>query len=88
MWFAVHRKMGLLGRDIYGSRRHSTSGPRERFDEIHKLCRKIMTATSSNPNVVDACTSDNRLQTLSSLLSERLDSCQKSESSLVCFNPF
>mmetsp|Transcript_14368 Transcript_14368/g.21494 ORF Transcript_14368/g.21494 Transcript_14368/m.21494 type:complete len:82 (-) Transcript_14368:391-636(-) len=80
MWFAVHRKMGLLGRDIYGSRRHSTSGPRERFDEIHKLCRKIMTATSSNPNVVDACTSDNRLQTLSSLLSERLDSCQKSVS--------
>ena len=36
-----------------------------------------MLATAKNPNVVESCTLDNRLQALTSL-SDRLDSCQKS----------
>ena len=36
-----------------------------------------MAATSKNPNVVDACTADNRLAVLNGL-SDRLDNCQKS----------
>ena len=39
--------------------------------------RVRFSSRSKNPNVVDACTSDNRLQVLQSL-SERLDTCQKS----------
>jgi dynein heavy chain len=49
----------------------------KRFDAIDKSFKAIMTLTSKNPNVVEACTSDNRLQVLSSL-SDRLDQCQKS----------
>ena len=49
----------------------------KKFDTVDKAFKAIMTATSKNPNVVDACTTENRLQVLQSL-SERLDSCQKS----------
>ena len=49
----------------------------KKFDAIDKTFKAIMTATSKNPNVVDACTADNRLQVLITL-SDRLDSCQKS----------
>ena len=37
----------------------------KKFDAIDKAFKAIMTATAKNPNVVDACTSDNRLQVLS-----------------------
>ena len=49
----------------------------KKFDAIDRTFKAIMTATSKNPNVVDACTADNRLQVLVAL-SDRLDSCQKS----------
>ena len=47
------------------------------FDSIDKSFKVIMAATSKNPNVVDACTADNRLAVLNGL-SDRLDNCQKS----------
>lgn len=43
---------------------------------------QIMTHTYQNPNVVEACTSENRLETLESL-SERLDTTQKSLSNYL-----
>ena len=49
----------------------------KKFDQIDKSFKVIMSATSKNPNVVDACTADNRLAVLAGL-SDRLDNCQKS----------
>ena len=49
----------------------------KKFDQIDKSFKMIMSATSKNPNVVDACTADNRLAVLNGL-SDRLDNCQKS----------
>jgi dynein heavy chain, axonemal len=49
----------------------------KKFDAIDKSFKVIMAATSKNPNVVDACTADNRLAVLNGL-SDRLDNCQKS----------
>ena len=49
----------------------------KKFDTIDKTFKSIMTATSKNPNVVDACTADSRLLVLVTL-SDRLDTCQKS----------
>ena len=85
MWFTVQRKWVYLEGIFIGAEDIRLQLPEEakRFDAIDKLFRNIMTITSKNPNVVDACTSDNRLQTLSSL-SERLDSCQKSVSFITC----
>eukprot|EP01040_Poterioochromonas_malhamensis_P005875 gene5875-6317_t len=79
MWFTVQRKWVYLEGIFIGAEDIRQQLPEEakRFDAIDKLYKTIMTATSKNPNVVDACSTDNRLQTLSSL-SERLDSCQKS----------
>ncbi|KAJ1437467.1 dynein heavy chain, N-terminal region 2-domain-containing protein [Ochromonadaceae sp. CCMP2298] len=79
MWFTVQRKWAYLEGIFIGAEDIRLQLPEEakRFDAIDKLFKTIMTATSKNPNVVDACTSDNRLQVLTSL-SERLDSCQKS----------
>ena len=49
----------------------------KKFDQIDKSFKMIMASTSKNPNVVDACTADNRLAVLTGL-SDRLDNCQKS----------
>jgi dynein heavy chain len=80
MWFTVQRKWVYLEGIFIGAEDIRLQLPEEakRFDAIDKMFKNIMTATSKNPNVVDACTTDNRLQTLTSL-SERLDSCQKSK---------
>lgn len=88
MWFTVQRKWVYLEGIFIGAEDIRLQLPEEakRFDAIDKLFKNIMTATSKNPNVVDACTSDNRLQVLTSL-SERLDSCQKSTmNAFVRFN--
>jgi dynein heavy chain len=79
MWFTVQRKWVYLEGIFIGAEDIRQQLPEEakRFDAIDKLFKTIMTATSKNPNVVDACSTDNRLQVLSQL-SERLDSCQKS----------
>lgn len=79
MWFTVQRKWIYLEGIFVGAEDIRQQLPEEakRFDVMDKLYKTIMTATSKNPNVVDACSTDNRLQVLTSL-SERLDSCQKS----------
>jgi dynein heavy chain len=79
MWFTVQRKWVYLEGIFIGAEDIRQQLPEEakRFDAIDKQFKTIMTATSKNPNVVDACSTDNRLQTLTTL-SDRLDSCQKS----------
>ncbi|MCL4419561.1 dynein heavy chain domain-containing protein, partial [Patescibacteria group bacterium] len=79
MWFTVQRKWVYLEGIFIGAEDIRQQLPEEakRFDVIDKLYKTIMTTTSKNPNVVEACSTDNRLQVLSSV-SERLDSCQKS----------
>jgi dynein heavy chain, axonemal len=79
MWFTVQRKWAYLEGIFIGAEDIRQQLPEEakRFDAIDKLFKTIMTATSKNPNVVDACSSDNRLTVLSQL-SDRLDGCQKS----------
>lgn len=48
----------------------------------HCLAPQIGTQTYQNPNVVEACTTENRLETLENL-SERLDATQKSLSNYL-----
>ena len=36
----------------------------KRFDRIHSAFKKVMTDTARNPNVLDACTADGRLEAL------------------------
>lgn len=78
-WFTVQKKWVYLEGIFIGAEDIRQQLPEEakRFDAIDKLYKTIMTTTSKNPNVVDACSTDNRLQVLATL-SERLDSCQKS----------
>ena len=49
----------------------------KRFDKIDKVFKDVMTQTFKQPNVVEACNADNRLEMLHDL-SERLDKVQKS----------
>jgi dynein heavy chain, axonemal len=79
MWFTVQRKWIYLEGIFIGAEDIRMQLPEEakKFDSIDKVYKSIMVAVSKNPNVVDSCTSDNRLQVLTNL-SERLDKCQKS----------
>ena len=79
IWFTVQRKWAYLEGIFIGAEDIRLQLPEEakRFDGIDKAFKTIMAATSKNPNVVDACTSDNRLSTLQAI-SDRLDNCQKS----------
>ena len=79
VWFVVQRKWAYLEGIFIGAEDIRLQLPEEakKFDAIDKQFKAIMATTAKNPNVVDACTSDNRLPTLTSL-SERLDKCQKS----------
>lgn len=79
VWFVVQRKWMYLEGIFIGAEDIRLQLPEEakKFDAIDKAFKAIMGATVKNPNVVDACTSDNRLATLASL-SDRLDKCQKS----------
>lgn len=49
----------------------------KKFDNIDKLFKKIMTETNKNPQVLDACHAQNRLQDLE-MISNGLEKCQKS----------
>lgn len=49
----------------------------KKFDNIDKLFRKIMTETTKNPQVVDACHAQNRHEDLQTI-STGLEKCQKS----------
>ena len=79
VWFVVQRKWMYLEGIFIGAEDIRQQLPEEakRFDSIDKEFKVIMTATSKNPNVVDACAMDGRLDKLNEL-SDRLDSCQKS----------
>lgn len=79
IWFVVQRKWMYLEGIFVGAEDIRLQLPEEakKFDAIDKAYKSIMTSTSKNPNVVDACTLDNRLDVLNKL-SDRLDSCQKS----------
>ena len=79
IWFVVQRKWMYLEGIFIGAEDIRMQLPEEakRFDSIDKAFKTVMIATNKNPNVVDACTSDNRLHTLNEL-SAKLDSCQKS----------
>jgi dynein heavy chain len=79
MWFTVQRKWAYLEGIFVGAEDIRMQLPEEakKFDAIDKSFKAIMAATSKNPNVVDACTTENRLQVLAAL-SDRLDGCQKS----------
>ena len=78
-WFTVQRKWMYLEGIFVGAEDIRMQLPEEakKFDAIDKSFKAIMTATAKNPNVVESCTVDNRLQILT-LLSDRLDLCQKS----------
>jgi dynein heavy chain len=49
----------------------------KRFDRIHTNFRKIMSDTQKNPNVLDSCTAEGRLEALDALFGQ-LEACQKS----------
>ncbi|CAK4656794.1 hypothetical protein LEN26_006663 [Aphanomyces euteiches] len=79
IWFVVQRKWIYLESIFVGAEDIRLQLPEEakKFDAIDKAWKTIMAATYKNANAVDACTSENRTETLQNL-SERLDKCQKS----------
>ncbi len=74
----VQRKWMYL-ESIFGSDdiRHQLPDEAKRFDNIDKNWKKIMADTAKNPNIVVACSSDGRLDTLNMLFNQ-LENCQKS----------
>eukprot|EP00741_Cyanophora_paradoxa_P015322 tig00000194_g14791.t1 len=78
-WMQVQRKWMYLESIFVGSDDIRLQLPEEakRFDRIDKTFKKLMTDTSKNPNVLECCTVDGRLETLHRLAAE-LDTCQKS----------
>jgi dynein heavy chain len=79
VWFTVQRKWAYLEGIFIGAEDIRMQLPEEakRFDGIDKAFKAIMSATAKNPNVVDCCTTNDRLENLTTL-GDRLDSCQKS----------
>jgi dynein heavy chain len=79
IWFTVQRKWAYLEGIFIGAEDIRQQLPEEakKFDAIDKSFKTIMSLTAKNPNVVDACTMDNRLGILNGI-SDRLDNCQKS----------
>lgn len=79
IWFVVQRKWMYLESIFVGAEDIRQQLPEEakKFDAVDKTWKTIMGATYKNANAVEACTAENRVETLQSL-SERLDRCQKS----------
>ncbi|CAM9103575.1 unnamed protein product [Discosporangium mesarthrocarpum] len=79
MWYTVQRKWMYLESIFVGAEDIRLQLPEEakKFDAIDKAFKQIMTTTYHNPNAVEACTAENRLESLEGL-SERLDQTQKS----------
>ena len=79
VWFTVQRQWMYLESIFVGAEDIRMQLPEEakKFDAINKAFKGIMTATNAVPNVVKACTTEARLETLVSL-GERLVACQKS----------
>jgi dynein heavy chain, axonemal len=66
VWFVVQRKWVYLEGIFIGAEDIRLQLPDEakRFDAIDKAFKTIMAATVKNPNIVEACTQDNRLGAL------------------------
>jgi len=79
VWFVVQRKWMYLEGIFIGAEDIRMQLPEEakKFDAIDKAFKIIMNGSVKNPNIVEACTTENRLATLNSL-SDRLDMSQKS----------
>ncbi|XP_014779882.1 dynein axonemal heavy chain 10 isoform X2 [Octopus bimaculoides] len=78
LWMLVQRKwMYLEGIFIGGDIRAQLPEEAKKFDQIHKMFKKIMTETYKNPNIKDSCHTPNRAQDLE-MLSLGLEKCQKS----------
>jgi dynein heavy chain len=79
LWYVVQRKWMYLEGIFIGAEDIRMQLPEEakKFDSIDKAFKIIMLATVKNPNIVEACTTDNRLGVLNGL-SDKLDMCQKS----------
>jgi dynein heavy chain len=79
VWYNVQRQWMYLESIFVGAEDIRMQLPEEakKFDAINKAFKGIMTATNAQPNVVKACTTDQRLETLVSL-GDRLVACQKS----------
>ena len=79
VWIQTQRKWQYLESIFIGAEDIRLQLPDEakKFDAIDKQFIQIMKATASDKNIVVACTSDERLETLTTL-GERLDRSQKS----------
>jgi len=79
IWFKVQSKWMYLESIFIGAEDIRMQLPEEakKFDQVDKGWKGLMASTAKNPNVVEACHADNRIETLNAL-SERLDLCQKS----------
>ncbi|GBG66223.1 hypothetical protein CBR_g57826 [Chara braunii] len=78
-WMQVQRKWMYLESIFVGSDDIRNQLPEEakRFDVIDKNWKKIMADTARNPNILEACSVESRLDTLR-LLAQQLETCQKS----------
>jgi dynein heavy chain len=79
VWMAVQRKWMYLESIFIGAGDIRMQLPEEaiRFDGIDKMFKKIMSETSKNNLVIDACNVEGRLAILLDL-SNKLEACQKS----------
>lgn len=79
VWVGVQRRWQYLESIFVGSDdiRHQLPEEAKRFDGIDKAWKKIMADTAKNPNVLDACAVEGRLEQLQQL-STQLETCQKS----------
>jgi dynein heavy chain len=79
VWFKVQSKWMYLESILVGAEDIRQQLPEEakRFDAIDKRWRAIMASAAKNPNVVETCHAEQRVEVLGSL-SDALDSCQKS----------
>eukprot|EP00898_Chlorokybus_atmophyticus_P006649 jgi/Chlat1/6986/Chrsp56S00523 len=79
MWMLVQRKWMYLESIFVGSDdiRHQLPAEAKRFDTIDKAWKKLMSDTAKNPNVLEACSAEGRLDQLQ-MLSQQLETCQKS----------
>lgn len=75
----VQRKWMYLESIFIGSDdiRHQLPNEAKKFDQIDKNWMKVMAETSKFPNVLEACSTDGRLDTLK-MLFKQLENCQKS----------
>jgi len=94
VWMAVQRKWMYLESIFVGSDDIRQQLPLEakRFDGIDRTWMKIMADTAKSTNVLEACSAEGRLATLTDLM-DQLETCQKSlseylDSKRCCFPRF